>query len=137
MFFESYTYKVWGRLPKQISADWGAQRIKGLSIRKVLIDIIKKYFSRLNKSQNSIDQKGTETSLIERFLYPKYGPGHMWEEVANDLISDGVSITKEAEVTEIFLEDEENKVKSIKIKINGKYKFILMIILFLLCLYLN
>ena len=122
MFFESYTYKVWGRTPKQISADWGAQRIKGLSIRKVLIDIIKKYFSRLNKSQNSIDQKGTETSLIERFLYPKYGPGHMWEEVANDLISDGVSITKEAEVTEIFLEDEVNKVKSIKIKINGKYK---------------
>jgi len=76
--------------------------------------LIKKYFSRLNKSQNSIDQKGTETSLIERFLYPKYGPGHMWEEVANDLISDGVSITKEAEVTEIFLEDEVNKVKSIK-----------------------
>ena len=122
MFFESYTYKVWGRIPKQISADWGAQRIKGLSIRKVLIDIIKKYLSRLNKSQNSIDQKGTETSLIERFLYPKYGPGHMWEEVANDLISDGVSITKEAEVKEIFLDDEDNKVKSIKIKIKGKYE---------------
>ena len=122
MFFESYTYKVWGRMPKQISADWGAQRIKGLSIRKILIDIIKKYFSRFNKDHHSIDQKETETSLIERFLYPKYGPGQMWEEVANDLISEGVSITKEAEITEIFLDDEDNRVKSIKIKNKGKYE---------------
>ena len=122
MFFESYTFKVWGRMPKQISADWGAQRIKGLSIRKVLVDILKKYFSNFNKSQNLIDQKGTETSLIERFLYPKFGPGHMWEEVANDLVSDGVSIIKEAEVTEIFLDDEKNKVKSIKLKNKGEYE---------------
>lgn len=122
MFFESYTFKVWGRMPKQISADWGAQRIKGLSIRKVLFDILKKYFSKLNKYQNLIDQKDTETSLIERFLYPKYGPGHMWEEVANDLISAGVSIIKEAEVTEIFIDDEKNKVKSIKLKNKGEYE---------------
>ena len=123
MFFESYTFKVWGRMPKQISADWGSQRIKGLSIRKVLIDIFQKFFSSLNNTHNSIDQKGTETSLIERFLYPKYGPGHMWEEVANDLILDGVSINKETEVKGIFL-DDENKVKSIKLKNKGKYSIL-------------
>ena len=122
MFFESYTYKVWGRLPSQISADWGAQRIKGLSIRKVLIDILKKYFSSFSKSKTSIDQKGTETSLIERFLYPKYGPGQMWEEVAKDLISNGVSISKRSEVSEILLSDKENKVQSIKIKKEGQFQ---------------
>ncbi len=44
MFFESYTEKVWGRHHKEISPEWGAQRIKGLSIRKVIIDIIQIYY---------------------------------------------------------------------------------------------
>jgi protoporphyrinogen oxidase len=77
-FFKDYTEKVWGISTDKISADWGAQRIKGISITKVLINAVKS----LVKTDKSIDQKNKETSLIERFLYPKYGPGQMWEEVA-------------------------------------------------------
>ncbi len=78
-FFKSYTEKVWGIECNQISAEWGAQRIKGLSIYKTITHILKKM---LPKRERDISQKDVETSLIERFLYPKFGPGQMWEEVA-------------------------------------------------------
>jgi protoporphyrinogen oxidase len=77
-FFKSYTEKVWGIECTEISAEWGAQRIKGLSIYKTVTHILKKM---LPKPKSDISQKNVETSLIERFLYPKYGPGQMWEEV--------------------------------------------------------
>ena len=64
----------------QISAEWGAQRIKGLSLRTAIAHFLKKTFSR--KKSGDIAQKETETSLIEKFLYPKYGPGQLWEYVA-------------------------------------------------------
>lgn len=76
MFFEDYTEKLWGRHPSEISADWGAQRVKGLSISALIKDV----FSKL------IGKKGSdETSLIEQFRYPKFGPGQLWEEVAKDI----------------------------------------------------
>jgi len=81
-FFKSYTEKVWGVPCDQISAEWGAQRIKGLSLRTAIAHFLKKTFSR-NKKSDGIAQKGTETSLIERFLYPKLGPGQLWEHVAD------------------------------------------------------
>ena len=77
-FFKSYTEKVWGVPCGQISAEWGAQRIKGLSITKVAAHALKNLFA----GSKSVTQKDTETSLIEKFLYPKYGPGHLWETVA-------------------------------------------------------
>ncbi|MGC2637838.1 MAG: NAD(P)/FAD-dependent oxidoreductase [Acidobacteriaceae bacterium] len=80
-FFKSYTEKVWGVPCDQISAEWGAQRIKGLSLRTAIAHFLKKTFSR--RKSSGIAQKGTETSLIERFLYPKYGPGQLWEHVAD------------------------------------------------------
>ena len=76
-FFRDYTEKVWGVPCSEISAEWGAQRIKGLSITKAVLHALKKPFQPADTAQ-----KGTETSLIERFLYPKYGPGQMWERVA-------------------------------------------------------
>lgn len=88
-FFKSYTEKVWGIECREISAEWGAQRIKGLSIWKTLTHIVKKM---LPKKQGDIAQKDVETSLIERFLYPKYGPGQMWEEVARIVKSRGGEI---------------------------------------------
>jgi protoporphyrinogen oxidase len=78
-FFKSYTEKVWGVPCDQISAEWGAQRIKGLSIWATLRHAFRKWTQRESRD---IQQKGTETSLIERFMYPKLGPGQMWEEVA-------------------------------------------------------
>ena len=77
-FFKDYTEKVWGVPCSEISAEWGAQRIKGLSISKAIGHALTKPF----KAAADTRQKRTETSLIERFLYPKLGPGQMWEEAA-------------------------------------------------------
>src|SRR3984885_3083883 len=84
-FFKTYTEKVWGVPCVQISAEWGAQRIKGLSVAKALAHALASEF------RNSADtsQTQTETSLIERFLYPKFGPGQMWEEVARRVSAGG------------------------------------------------
>ena len=78
-FFRSYTEKVWGVTCDEISAEWGAQRIKGLSVWATLAHAFKKV---MHRSRGDLGQKSTETSLIEQFLYPKFGPGQMWEEVA-------------------------------------------------------
>jgi protoporphyrinogen oxidase len=90
-FFEDYTEKVWGVPCSQIKADWGAQRIKGLSVSKVLIHALSRIFSR-GGADGDIYQQGSETSLIERFLYPKRGPGQLWEEVARQVVERGGEI---------------------------------------------
>jgi protoporphyrinogen oxidase len=79
-FFKSYTEKVWGVPCNQISAEWGAQRIKGLSLKGVVTHFLKKTF--VPKPAGDLAQKQIETSLIERFLYPKFGPGQLWEHAA-------------------------------------------------------
>ena len=90
IFFKSYTEKVWGVPCHQISAEWGAQRIKGLSLRAVVLHLLKKPFAP--KHSGDIAQKQTETSLIEKFLYPKFGPGQLWEHVAGLVVKDGGEI---------------------------------------------
>jgi protoporphyrinogen oxidase len=82
-FFKSYTEKVWGIACDQISAEWGAQRIRGLSVWKALSHAFRKVLD--SQPQNDIRQKNTETSLIEQFLYPKLGPGQMWEEIGRQV----------------------------------------------------
>jgi len=87
-FFQAYTEKVWGVPCQEISAEWGAQRIKGLSVFKTVLHAIKKIF----KGAGDAKQEGTETSLIERFMYPKLGPGQLWETVAEKVIAMGGQI---------------------------------------------
>jgi protoporphyrinogen oxidase len=87
-FFKSYTEKVWGVPCEEISAEWGAQRIKGLSVTKAFAHALKAPF----RSSADTAQKSTETSLIERFLYPKFGPGQMWEEVARQIAIRGGTV---------------------------------------------
>lgn len=96
-FFEDYTKKVWGIPCREISPEWGAQRIKGLSISKAILHALKQIASK----DGSLSQKDTETSLIEQFLYPKYGPGQMWEEVARIIQSKGGEIFLNHEVVGI------------------------------------
>ena len=98
-FFKDYTEKVWGVACTEIGADWGAQRIKGLSITSALWHALKS----LAGTTGDVSQKNTETSLIERFLYPKFGPGQMWESVADQVISAGgeVNLGWEATAMEI------------------------------------
>lgn len=77
-FFKDYTEKVWGVPCRSIPSEWGVQRVKGLSVGRAVLQALRKLFTR----DSSLTQKKTETSLIERFLYPKFGPGQMWREVA-------------------------------------------------------
>ena len=80
LFFKTYTEKIWGVACSQISAEWGAQRVKGLSLRGVVLDFLRKALQ--GRQADGLAQKTTETSLIERFLYPKLGPGQLWEHAA-------------------------------------------------------
>ena len=89
LFFKNYTEKVWGVPCSRISAEWGAQRIKGLSVWSTLIHALRKV---VKSDGHDIGQKGTETSLIEQFLYPKFGPGQMWDEVARRIKEKGGEI---------------------------------------------
>jgi protoporphyrinogen oxidase len=92
-FFKSYTEKVWGTPCDRISAEWGAQRIKGLSLTTAVKHFVRKTFTRKPKGETGdVAQKGTDTSLIERFLYPKFGPGQLWEHVAEKVIAMGGEI---------------------------------------------
>lgn len=90
MFFEGYTEKLWGRHPREISADWGAQRVKGLSVMAVIKDVFGKIVPTKNKK--------VETSLIEEYIYPKYGPGQLWETVASEIEKMGGTILRNKKV---------------------------------------
>jgi protoporphyrinogen oxidase len=108
-FFKDYTEKVWGVPCEEISAEWGAQRIKGLSVAKAIAHALKSPF------QNSADaaQKRIETSLIERFLYPKFGPGQMWEEVARRVAARGGQIHLRHRIVEV--EHEGQNATAVKV----------------------
>jgi len=84
-FFKDYTEKLWGIPCTKIGVQWGAQRIKGLSVSKAILQAVKSIFIK----DKSIDQKKTETSLIEQFYYPKLGPGQLWEMVADTITDKG------------------------------------------------
>ena len=120
-FFKDYTKKVWGVDCTQIKPEWGAQRVKGLSITKAIIHALKNLMSK----DSSIYQKRMETSLIEQFMYPKYGPGHMWEKVAKIIEEKGGLIftnhtvislkTKDNKIIEVMVKDEiKRKIKTLK-----------------------
>lgn len=93
MFFEYYTENLWGRHPSEIDASWGAQRTKGLSI----VGIIKDFFGKLFKVKN----RKVNTSLIEEFKYPKFGPGQLWETTALEFEKLGGKIIMNASVKKL------------------------------------
>ena len=92
-FFKEYTEKVWGRPCEEISAQWGAQRVKSLSIATALRHALLKLFGR--------EPRAAQTSLIERFLYPKTGPGLMWEVTAARLREQGIRVELRTRVSRI------------------------------------
>jgi protoporphyrinogen oxidase len=112
-FFKSYTEKIWGVPCNQISAEWGEQRIKGLSIAKS----IKHFLTRRFRKSSGVVQKDMETSLIEQFLYPKFGPGQMWEGVAEQIVKMGGEIVTNCEVSGVQCRD--HKVVSLTASRNG------------------
>ena len=109
MFFEDYTTKLWGISPDKISPDWGAQRVKGLSLFKAVWTVISKPFKK--------NSKKVETSLIEQFLYPKFGPGQLYETMADEIKNMGGKIIMNAEVNKVVREG--NKVTYIEASVEG------------------
>lgn len=108
MFFEDYTAKVWGVHPSKLGADWGSQRVKGLSVIAVLKDMWRKNFGKKDNAE-------VETSLIEQFIYPKYGPGQLWEIVAKDIEQMGGEIRMQSAVTGIMVNGEGLMVNGVEL----------------------
>lgn len=98
LFFKDYTEKVWGTSCHEIPAEWGAQRIKGVSISKAIAHAIR---------------KTNETSLVEQFLYPPLGAGQMWEEVARRVEIMGGQILHHCDITTI--QTTENAITAVTV----------------------
>jgi len=114
IFFKTYTEKVWGMPCDKISAEWAAQRIKGLSLLSALRDA-------LLKDQSS-SQTNIIKTLVNSFYYPKLGPGMMWEAVKNKVIENGSEILLGADVDKVYWSD--SKIENIEIKTNEKRELI-------------
>lgn len=110
MFFEDYTEKLWGVHPSHISPEWGAQRVKGLSLMKAIFSVLLKPFQK--------DQKKQETSLIEQYVYPKKGPGQYWETMAQRILDLGGEIRMNESV--VGVESNGSTVTAVKTSKDGR-----------------
>jgi protoporphyrinogen oxidase len=113
MFFENYTEKVWGVHPSKLSAAWGAQRVKELSITAIIKEALAKLFNP--------NFKTNQTSLIEQFYYPKMGPGQLWSIVADKITEAGGHIHHKQKVAGITI--EKGQIKGIKTQGNDETIF--------------
>jgi protoporphyrinogen oxidase len=94
-FFKSYTEKLWAMPPSKIGADWGAQRIKGMSLWSAVWEPLRARVAGSRKGAKQV------TSLIEQFQYPKFGPGMMWERCRDIVEAGGTKVIMETPVTRI------------------------------------
>lgn len=115
-FFKDYTQKVWGVSCKDISKEWGAQRIKSLDISKAILHALKSIFTKKSTSV---------TTLIEEFIYPKFGPGQLWEIAMQKAIDNGAKLKLNAKALHFerssnkinalsFLDIKTNKIETVK-----------------------
>jgi protoporphyrinogen oxidase len=112
-FFRGYTEKVWGVKCSEIRADWGAQRVKGLSLKRALAHAVHDLLS----SNFRKEQESRETSLITRFWYPKYGPGQMWETVAEEVRAAGGDLVHGKRVVGVAMAD--GRVACVRVRDEG------------------
>lgn len=109
-FFKTYTEKVWGIPCNRISADWAAQRIKGLSLLTALKDALLKQDKK---------QKGSVVkTLIDSFLYPKRGPGQMWETVTEKVRTQGSDVLMGRRVERLHWQG--NRILTVETSANGR-----------------
>ena len=101
IFFKTYTEKVWGMPCDEMSADWAAQRIKGLSLGAAVIDGLKRSLG-LNKKPND----GMETkTLLETFRYPRQGPGMMWNAARDKVVAMGNGVAMDTSLKQLRFDD--------------------------------
>jgi protoporphyrinogen oxidase len=99
IFFKTYTEKVWGMSCDEISSDWAAQRIKGLSLSAAVIDGVKRSLGIKAKPSAKLGEQGGVKTLIESFRYPRKGPGMMWEAAAAKTKAQGGEVIMDRELT--------------------------------------
>jgi protoporphyrinogen oxidase len=92
IFFRTYTEKVWGMSCDDISADWAAQRIKGLSLISAVVDGLQRSLKIDRKPAAALGEQGGVKTLLESFRYPRKGPGMMWEAAAAKTLAQGGEI---------------------------------------------
>lgn len=114
LFFKTYTEKVWGIPCSEINAEWAAQRIKGMSLLQALKNT-------LFKNNNSNKEEVIKT-LIDSFHYPKFGPGMMWERMADTVTGNGNELLLNADVEKIYVGN--GKVDKVEINLAGGKKII-------------
>ncbi len=107
-FFRTYNIKVWGVDPSQLSRDFGAQRIKGMSLWHAVWEPIRSRF--VGRRQ---DRSKQVTSLIEEFQYPKYGPGMMWERCRDLVEAAGSEVVMETRVEAILRDPEHHRATAV------------------------
>jgi protoporphyrinogen oxidase len=112
IFFKTYTEKVWGMPCSEIRAEWAAQRIKGLSLVTAIINALIKNGGRHSNKSSVI------TTLIDHFNYPKFGPGMLWQMVADTVQASGSQVKLGCEVDGILW--SANKVEALEVKQNGR-----------------
>ena len=93
MFFKTYTEKVWGMSTREITAEWAAQRIKGLDLTKTVLNAL---FGKQAKGKGEVIK-----TLIDRFEYPRLGPGQMWEAARDKVREGGSAVHMDAAVESI------------------------------------
>jgi protoporphyrinogen oxidase len=106
MFFEQYTYKLWGMSAKDMTPDWGAQRIQGISLMSVV------------RNFGGNNRRNIEKSFIESYRYPAYGSGQFWDCMADEIRRLGGSIVLNTEV--VSLEYHEAKIRKMNCRNNEK-----------------
>lgn len=106
-FFQSYTEKVWGVPCDRISAAWGAQRVKSLSVTQMLLHGARRAFGGPAPAAR-------QTSLIEHFLYPRLGPGQMWTTVAERFQRAGGQLRLQSPVVALHREDTTLQAVSVR-----------------------
>ena len=105
-FFKTYSEKVWAVPASEISADWGAQRIKGMSLWNAVCEPLRARFTGARR-----DRSKQVTSLIEQFQYPKFGPGMMWERCHELVEGQGSKVALQNEVVRI--DHADGRVRSV------------------------
>jgi protoporphyrinogen oxidase len=105
-FFKDYTQKVWGMECKKLKAEWGVQRIKSFSVSKAVLHYLKSFLP--------FKKKDVETTLIDRFYYPKFGPGQIWGKAADFVLKNGGEIHLNKKV--VGFKTRDNDVVSVSVK---------------------
>ncbi len=108
IFFKTYTEKVWGMSCDEISADWAAQRIKGLDLRSAVLDGVRRSLGR------SANGKATAKTLIESFRYPRRGPGMMWDAAARKIMVAGGRVVMDRKVDRLCW-DEASRLWTVEV----------------------